>query len=889
MARQIKGISVRIDAETKGLNAALKDVRKESNKIGRELYKVNRGLRFSPKSTELLSQKQKLLKSRIDSTTKELNALKQSQDEVEKKFKKGEIDDKQYREFKRDIVQAESKLDTFNNQLKQTNRQARNAKFGLDDLKKAGRMLATGMAAAGAAIASVGYVVGKEINKTMEYADEVDKLSQKMGLTKEATQEWTFVAEQNGTTLESLTRALGRFQKNVGDADDGLTTATRSFNQLGVEISDSSGQLKTMDEIFPETIRKLSDMEDITKRNQIAMNLFGRGGKELIPILNNTAGEIDDLIEKANELDLVMSDEDIQSWVNFKDATHEVTEEFDALRRNLANDFLPFLQTEFLPYIQDTLVPTVKSITDAFSYGWMSFAYEGGDEAKDAINNIEELSEAQDLLQEKQKELSNTKSIEDLNTWEKLSMSAEEKQSLHERRRLLEDEVALLEYRIENWDRLNSKSGDSGGGGDDSISDGKSKLEEFNEELERMISNYEEEKEISSLDKPLDKEMKKLDIERQALLDRAKELEASEETKQAIRDLYTQKEEQAIRSAKEKALELEQEYQNELAIMKKEGLDKELEQLWQQEQAEIEAAKGKEEAIDEIEEKYRIKRQEAREKYAEKEKQLEDEIMENRFEANDISNQKYRKYLEDRLKDYKEHSNEWERISKKIRDLIGEEMAENSFYPDWKADQIISGGDGDTKEQVQSINWMTDAWVDLGLEIEDANQKFVDWKDSLITGLSGAIARGEDLGDVFDNIGDQIASMVMQKAIVGPIVNYALGGLNLPTFHEGGFVSPRTAIENIQRFHTGGGYGLKSNEQPAILEYGERVLTEGQNKTLESINPNKLGGTMYNITINAVDSQSFEQAIRKNPKAIINVVGSNIMKNGDLRRIMNKY
>lgn len=88
MARQIKGISVRIDAETKGLNAALKDVRSESNKIGRELYKVNRGLRFSPKSTELLSQKQKLLKNRIDSTTKELNALKQSQDEVEKKFKK---------------------------------------------------------------------------------------------------------------------------------------------------------------------------------------------------------------------------------------------------------------------------------------------------------------------------------------------------------------------------------------------------------------------------------------------------------------------------------------------------------------------------------------------------------------------------------------------------------------------------------------------------------------------------------------------------------------------------------------------------------------------------------------------------------------------------------
>jgi hypothetical protein len=130
--------------------------------------------------------------------------------------------------------------------------------------------------------------------------------------------------------------------------------------------------------------------------------------------------------------------------------------------------------------------------------------------------------------------------------------------------------------------------------------------------------------------------------------------------------------------------------------------------------------------------------------------------------------------------------------------------------------------------------------------------------------------------------------MVMQKAIVGPIVNYALGGLNLPTFHEGGFVSPRTAIENIQRFHTGGGYGLKSNEQPAILEYGERVLTEGQNKTLESINPNNFGGAMYNITINAVDSQSFQQAIQRNPEAIVSVVTQDIMRNGNTRKAIKK-
>jgi phage-related minor tail protein len=145
MAKNIRGVTVEIGAETKGLNAALKDVRKESRKISRELYQVNRALKFNPDSVELWEQKQELLTGRIEETRKELDALKQAQDEIEKKFKNGEIDDAQYREFKRDIVQAESKLDTFERQLKETQKET--SKFGRamkdisDETKKAGDKL----------------------------------------------------------------------------------------------------------------------------------------------------------------------------------------------------------------------------------------------------------------------------------------------------------------------------------------------------------------------------------------------------------------------------------------------------------------------------------------------------------------------------------------------------------------------------------------------------------------------------------------------------------------------------------------------------------------------------------------------------------------------------
>jgi len=891
MAKSIKGISVRIDADTKPLNRALKDVRKESNKIGRELYKVNRGLRFSPKSTELLSQKQDLLKNRIESTKKELKALKDSQSEIEKKFKKGEIDDKQYREFKRDIVQAESKLDTFNSQLKQTNRQARNAKLGLDDLKKAGRALAVGMAAVGTAVA----VAGKELydlsKETANYADEMDKAAQKTGLSVEAAQKWNYILDQNGTSLSEVSSSVQRFTRNVANAAEGGNQYADMLNNLNVEIQDSNGNLRDMDDIFPETIKALSEMENETERNATAMELFGRSGKELIPVLNSGTESIEDLQKKADDLDLVMSDQDIQSWVDFKDEMATLNEQFKSAKRQLATEFLPFMQYQLAPFLQNDLIPKVTLLIDKISeLAGLPFTWEGGDELRQEIMDIDDLSKAESRLAEKRQEL------EEMGPVAQYAMGSDKQRKEHvEQQTQLEDEVSLLEYLIQNWNILKNTKSEaiSGGedGGNDSISDEKSKLEEFNEELERMISNYEQEREISSIDKPLNQELKKLEIERQALLERANQLEASEETKQAIRELFIEKEAQAIRDSKDKALELEKEYQNELAIMKKEGLDKELEQLRQKEAAEIEAAKGKEEAINEIEEKYRIKRQEVREKYAEKEKGLEREIVENKYKLGEISLSDYIDHLKEQLNEYKKHTDKWVELNSKIKDLEWELGFQNDtttdFYSLYKFGQATDQKkpEEESEEQVKALNWIAQGFNDIGYEIEEANQAFEDMKQNLSDGLSEAIVQGESLGDVFENVADQFSKMVIQKAIVDPLLDWGMGKMGIPTFHDGGLVSPANAIAKIQKYHSGGGVGLKNDEVPAILEEGEYVLNKDQVKGLQGGGNNV---TVNKFNINAVDAASFAQLVQRNPNAITGVVGQNILRNGDLRKIIKK-
>jgi hypothetical protein len=117
MARsRIKGITIELDGETKGLDKALSGVNKTTRDLQSELRDVEKLLKFSPDNVELLEQKQKLLNDQVDNTTKKLDTLRKAQEQVEKQFKSGEIGADQYRAFQREIAETESKLQTFKRQ-----------------------------------------------------------------------------------------------------------------------------------------------------------------------------------------------------------------------------------------------------------------------------------------------------------------------------------------------------------------------------------------------------------------------------------------------------------------------------------------------------------------------------------------------------------------------------------------------------------------------------------------------------------------------------------------------------------------------------------------------------------------------------------------------------
>lgn len=193
MAGKIKGITLEIGGDTKGLSKALSDVNKQVNGTQKELKEVERLLKLDPKNTELLAQKQQLLSNNVDITRKKLEALKRAKEQADRDMQAGtEVNQQEYRRLQREIVNAEQSLESLQKRAAESKTGIQNIKnFGNaageigDKLSKAGSAMMpvtgalTGIAAGAAAAAE----------STREYREDLGKLDtafQTAGFTVEA-------------------------------------------------------------------------------------------------------------------------------------------------------------------------------------------------------------------------------------------------------------------------------------------------------------------------------------------------------------------------------------------------------------------------------------------------------------------------------------------------------------------------------------------------------------------------------------------------------------------------------------------------------------------------------------------------------------------------------
>ena len=231
---------------------------------------------------------------------------------------------------------------------------------GIKTAAKWGAGLVAGAGAAGTALMGVA-------TKAAESADEIDKMSQKIGLSKQSYQEWNYAMSQSGVDISVMQTGVKTLTSLMDKANDGNKTAAATFEALGLSIYDSSGKLKSQEDMMKEAIMTLASMEDSTERAKLSTELFGKAGVELEPLLNSGADGIQDLMDRAHDLGLVMSDEAVTAGVVFGDTLADVKASAGMVVTEIGTAVMPMLQTA-LDWVLAHL-PEIKAVVDRLMYG----------------------------------------------------------------------------------------------------------------------------------------------------------------------------------------------------------------------------------------------------------------------------------------------------------------------------------------------------------------------------------------------------------------------------------------------------------------------------------------------------------------------------------------
>ena len=300
MAGNIKGITIEFQGDTTKLDKALRQIKNSTKDIDKELRDVNKALKFNPTSVELWRQKQDLLKQKIKETETNLKELKniQAQMDANGVDKNSEA----YRRVSREIIEAESKLKTFNTELRRTgqvNLRAMSEQFKDmgNKLTSAGQAMRGLSTAAAAVAASIGAITVK----SGKWADDINTMSKIYGIGTKELQQYSAAAELVDVDVETIAKSHSKLTKSMNSAADGTGKNAEAFEKLGVDVTDADGNLRDADSVWQDTIVALGKVENETQRDALAMQLMGKSAQELNPLIEDggkTYKQVSDTLSK---------------------------------------------------------------------------------------------------------------------------------------------------------------------------------------------------------------------------------------------------------------------------------------------------------------------------------------------------------------------------------------------------------------------------------------------------------------------------------------------------------------------------------------------------------------------------------------------------------------
>lgn len=245
-----------------------------------------------------------------------------------------------------------------------------------------GELIAEGMKEAFESMKELG-------EEAIHHAGEMETLSEKYGISVETMSEFSYAARLSEADNEALAAGFRKLNDNMVKTAAGQGAAKDAFEVLGIKVKNANGEFRSTDEVLKDVADKFSSFENGATKTALAVDIFGKSGDALIPMLNEGRHGLEEMSEEAKKMGLVISGETAHSAKEFEDDLERVKMSMEGAATKVMTQMLPtfrnlsqqFVQnsadSEFLEGVAKTLEFTIKGLVSAGKIAWAVFKYLG--------------------------------------------------------------------------------------------------------------------------------------------------------------------------------------------------------------------------------------------------------------------------------------------------------------------------------------------------------------------------------------------------------------------------------------------------------------------------------------------------------------------------------
>lgn len=292
-------------------------------------------------------EKMSLLKKEMEAQQKVIDLLTEK---IEKNRAAGEGNSKETQQLEEKLIKARTAMAAMNNEYQQAEERLPSFTEKVKELSTgigegllkaaevAGKAVVASLAAIGSACVAAGKAIYDLTGEAGTYADTILTMSETTGIAAEDLMKWEYASQFIDTSVDTITGSMKKLTANM--ASESAATS-EAFAQLGVSVTDSTGQMRDNEDVFWDVIDALGNIQNATERDQLAMTLLGKSATDLNPLINAGSQAFKDLGDHAQEAGLIMSTDSLQAFGAYDDAMNEMKTTLTAAGRAVAEVFLP--------------------------------------------------------------------------------------------------------------------------------------------------------------------------------------------------------------------------------------------------------------------------------------------------------------------------------------------------------------------------------------------------------------------------------------------------------------------------------------------------------------------------------------------------------------------